>query len=47
MIKLLLITLCYFFLISCQNVGNVDKTKKKSLKKEFTISSEINLKTSK
>ena len=45
--KFLFITLCYFFLTSCQNVVNVDKTKKKSLNKEFTISSETKLKTNK
>ena len=45
--KLFLITLCYFFLTSCQNPQNVENTKKKSLNKEFTISSETELKTNK
>ena len=45
--KLFLITLCYFFLTSCQNFQNVENIKKKSLNKEFTISSETNLKTNK
>jgi len=36
--KLFLITFCYFFLTSCQNLQNVENTKKKSLNKEvFTI----------
>ena len=45
--NLFLITLCYFFLTSCQNFQNVENIKKKSLNKEFTISSETNLKTNK
>ena len=45
--KLLLITLCYFFLISFQNIQNEENKEKKSLSKEFTISIEPNLKTSK
>ena len=47
MSKFLLITLCYFVLASCQNIQNVENTKKKSLNKEFTISIEPNLKTNK
>ena len=47
MYKLFLITFCYFFLTSCQNLQNVENTKKKSLNKEFTISSETELKTNK
>ena len=47
MSKFLLITLCYFILISCQNIQNVENTKKKNLNKEFTISIEPNLKTNK
>ena len=47
MSKFLLITLCYFVLTSCQNIQNVENTKKKSLNKEFTISIEPNLKTNK
>ena len=42
-----LITLCFFFLTSCQNLQNIENTKKKSLNKEFTISSETKLKTNK
>ena len=45
--KLFLITLCYFFLTSCQNLQNVENTKKKSLDKEFIISSETKFKTNK
>ena len=45
--KLFLITLCYFFLTSCQNPQNVENKKKKSLNKEFSISIEPNLKTNK
>jgi len=48
--KLLLITLCYFFLTSCQNVKNVENVenkKEKSLNKEFTISIESNVKVNK
>tara|TARA_B100001027_G_scaffold25064_1_gene14824 strand:+ start:290 stop:433 length:144 start_codon:yes stop_codon:yes gene_type:complete len=45
--KLLLITLCYFFLASCQNVENVENKKEKSLNKEFTISIESNVKVNK
>ena len=45
--KFFLIILCYFFLTSCQNFQNVENTKKKSLNKEFTISSETKLKTNK
>ena len=45
--KFLFIILCYLFLISCQNIQNVENTKKKSLNKEFTISIEPNLKTNK
>ena len=45
--KLFLITLCYFFLTSCQNLQNIENTKKKSLNKDFTISSETKLKTNK
>ena len=43
----LLITFSYFILTSCQNVQNVENTKKKSLNKEFSISIEPNLKTNK
>ncbi len=45
--KFLLIILCYFFITSCQSVQNVEKTNKKSLNKEFSISIEPNLKTKK
>ena len=45
--KLFLITLCYFFLNACQNVQNVENTKKKNLNKEFSISIEPNLKNNK
>ena len=45
--KFLFIILCYFSLTSCQNVQNVENTKKKSLNKEFTISTEPYLKTNK
>ena len=45
--KLFLITLCYFFLTSCQNLQNIENTKKKNLNKEFSISIEPNLKTNK
>ena len=37
----------YFFLTSCQNIQNVEKTEKKKTTKEFTISIEPNLKTNK
>jgi len=47
MSKFLLITLFYFVLTSCQNSQNVEKTEKKSLNKEFSISIEPNLKTNK
>ena len=47
MSKFLLITLSFFVLTSCQNIQNVENTKKKSLNKEFTISIEPNLKTNK
>ena len=45
--KFLFIILCYFSLTSCQNVQNLESTKKKSLNKEFSISIEPNLKTNK
>ena len=45
--KLFLITLCYSFLTSCQNVENVENKKEKSLNKEFTISIESNVKVNK
>ena len=45
--KFLLVTICYFFLTSCQNVQNVENTKKKSLNKEFSISIEPNVKVNK
>ena len=45
--KFLLVTICYFFLTSCQNIQNVEKTEKKNTTKEFTISIEPNLKTNK
>ena len=44
--KFFLIILCYFFTTSCQNVPNFENTKK-SLEKEFTISSEVKLKNNK
>ena len=45
--KFLFITLCYFFLTSCQSVQNVEKKNKKSLNKEFSISIESNVKVNK
>ena len=42
----ILIIFC-FFLISCQNLQNVEKTEKKNMTKEFKISIEPNLKTNK
>ena len=45
--KFICIIFCYFFLTSCQSVQNVEKTNKKSLNKEFSISIEPNLKTNK
>ena len=42
--KILLITLYYFFLTSCQNVKDVENKKEKSLNKEFTISIKSNVK---
>ena len=48
--KFLLITLCYFFLTSCQNIENfenVENKKKKNLNKEFTISIMSNVKVNK
>ena len=45
--KFLFIILCYFFLNACQNVQNVENTKKKNLNKEFSISIKPNLKTNK
>jgi hypothetical protein len=48
--KLFLITLCYFFLTSCQNIQNKENKEnkeKKSLNKEFTISIEPNVKVNK
>ena len=42
-----IITICCFFLISCQNLQNFEKTEKKDTTKEFTISIEPNLKTNK
>ena len=36
--KFLLIILCYFFLTSCQNIQNVEKTEQKNTTKEFSIS---------
>ncbi len=45
--KFLFIILYYFFLTSCQNVQNVENSKKKSLNKEFSITIEPNLKTNK
>ncbi len=47
MSKFLLITLCYFVLTSCQSVQNVEKTNKKSLNKEFSISIKPNVKVNK
>ena len=48
--KLFLITLCHFFLTSCQNIQNKENKEnkeKKSLNKEFTISIEPNVKVNK
>ena len=45
--KILLITLCYFFLTSCQNVENVENKKEKKLNKEFSISMKSNVKVNK
>ena len=45
--KLFLIILCYFFITSCQNAPNSENINKKSLDKEFTISSDVKLKTNK
>ena len=48
--KLFLITLCYFFLTSCQNIQNKENKEnkeKKSLNKEFSISIEPNVKVNK
>ena len=45
--KILLITLYYFFLTSCQNVKNVENKKEKNLNKEFTISIKSNVKVNK
>ncbi len=48
--KLFLVTLCYFFLTSCQNIQNKENKEnkeKKSLNKEFTISIEPNVKVNK
>ena len=45
--KFLFIILGYFILTSCQNVQNVENTKKKNLNKEFSISIEPSLKTNK
>ena len=45
--KFLFIILCYFFLTSCQSPQNGENTKKKSLNKEFTISTDVKLKTNK
>ena len=42
-----IITICCFFVISCQNIQNVESTKKKSLNKEFSISIEPNVKVNK
>ena len=45
--KFFLIILCYFLITSCQNVPNSENTNKKSLDKEFTISSDVKLKKNK
>ena len=45
--KFFFIIFCYFFIISCQNFQNEEKTEKKNTTKEFTISIEPNLKTNK
>ena len=45
--KFFFIILCYFFIISCQNLKNVEKTEKKNMTKEFTISSDVKLKNNK
>ena len=47
MIKCLLVIICYLFLTSCQSVQNIENKEKKSLNKEFIISSETRLKTNK
>ena len=45
--KFLIITFCCLLFTSCQNSQNLENTRKKSLEKEFTISSETILKTNK
>ncbi len=45
--KLFLIIFCYFLITSCQNVPNSENINKKSLDKEFTISSDVKLKNNK
>ena len=45
--KFSIIIFCFIFLASCQNIQNVEKTEKKNMTKEFTISIEPNLKTKK
>ncbi len=45
--KIFLIILCYFFITSCQNASNFENINKKSLDKEFTISSDVKLKNNK
>ena len=45
--KFFFIILCYFFITSCQNVKNVENTKKKNFNKEFSISIEPNVKVNK
>ena len=45
--KFLIITFCYFFITSCQNASNFENINKKSLDKEFTISSDVKLKNNK
>ena len=45
--KFICIISCYFFLNACQNVQNVENTKKKNPNKEFSISIEPNVKVNK
>ena len=45
--KFFFIILCYSFITSCQNVQNVENTKKKNFTKEFSISIKPNVKVNK
>ena len=45
--KFLIIIFCYIFFTSCQNIQNVENTKKKNFNKEFSISIEPNVKVNK